>query len=119
MLRSLQDPTSHTCQRVEVRRESATMEAKGNQRLNEADEKSIYERLNAAKRDRSKKESDEESIDDRMDRFAQLQKASFQLLVSSPNGWQSFLSRNYKARRVEFVNGKWRPISTDRRFDET
>ncbi len=92
---------------------------KGNQRLNEADEKSIYERLNAAKRDRSKKESGEESIDDRMDRFAQLQKASFQLLVSSPNGWQSFLSRNYKARRVEFVNGKWRPISTVRRFDET
>ena len=56
-----------------------------------------------------------ESPEQRLARMADLQRASFELLASSPAGWQHFLRRNFASRRVEVIDGIWRPVSPDRR----
>ena len=61
---------------------------------------------------------DQETVDERWERFGQLQELSFDLLRSSPDGWDHFLRRNMASRRVEVIDGKWQPVSADRRFDE-
>jgi hypothetical protein len=56
-----------------------------------------------------------ETAAQRLERFVRLQRASFELLLSSPQGFQHFLRRNLRSRRVEVIHGKWRPVSPDRR----
>ena len=69
-----------------------------------------------AKRDRYLRASmKHESPQDRIERFRALQQFSFDLLRSSPHGYQHFLRRNYYSRRSEVVNGQWQPVSIDRR----
>lgn len=70
-------------------------------------------RARAAQRLRS-----QETGELRLQRLAQLQRVSFELLRSSPSGLEHFLRRNMASRRVEVINGKWRPVSADRRFGE-
>ncbi len=55
------------------------------------------------------------SPDERLARFAELQRQSFRLLETSPDGWSHFLRRNLQSRRVEVIDGKWRPVSPYRR----
>lgn len=55
-----------------------------------------------------------ETPEQRMERFAELQAASFDLLRSSPEGYAAFLRRNHKSRRAEVINGIWQPVSPDR-----
>jgi hypothetical protein len=61
----------------------------------------------------------DETVEERFHRFIQLQSASFELLRSSPEGYQNFLRRNHKSRRVEVVDGVWHPVSADRCIAET
>ena len=56
-----------------------------------------------------------ESPEERLVRFIQLQRKSFKLLQASSDGFQHFLRRNLKSRRVEVIHGDWRPVSSDRR----
>ena len=56
-----------------------------------------------------------ESPEERLARFIQLQRKSFELLRASPDGFQHFLRRNLQSRRVEVIHGEWRPVSPDRR----
>ena len=56
-----------------------------------------------------------ESPEERLRRFIQLQRKSFELLRASPDGFQHFLSRNLQSRRAEVIHGEWRPVSPDRR----
>jgi hypothetical protein len=67
---------------------------------------------------RRQRRRDQETVDERWERFVQLQGLSFDLLRSSPDGWDHFLRRNMASRRVEVIDGKWQPVSADRRFDE-
>ncbi len=55
-----------------------------------------------------------ETHEQRMERFAELQAASFELLRSSPEGYAAFLRRNHTSRRAELINGIWQPVSPDR-----
>lgn len=55
-----------------------------------------------------------ETAEQRLARFARLQQASMKLLRSSPDGLRHFLRRNMTSRRVEVIDGMWRPISADR-----
>ena len=59
-----------------------------------------------------------ESPEQRLERFLQLQQQAFEILAASPDGFQHFLRRNYQSRRMEVVNGEWRPVSPDRRSDQ-
>ena len=61
---------------------------------------------------------DQETAEERWERFVRLQALSFDLLRSSPDGWEHFLRRNMASRRVEVIDGKWQPVSADRRFGE-
>jgi hypothetical protein len=56
-----------------------------------------------------------ESPEERMVRFYRLQARAMEVLLSSPEGYQHFLRRNFHARRAEVVDGEWRPVSPDRR----
>jgi hypothetical protein len=56
-----------------------------------------------------------ESPEERLARFAQLQRRLFDLLRASPDGFQHFFRRNLQSRRVEVIHGEWRPVSPDRR----
>lgn len=60
-----------------------------------------------------------DSYEQRLARFVQLQRGSFELLQASPDGFQHFLRRNFHARRAEVTHGQWRPVSPDRRSDQT
>ena len=51
---------------------------------------------------------------ERLARFAQLQQDSFRLLQASSDGYQHFLRRNLKSRRVKVIDGQWHPVSADR-----
>lgn len=55
------------------------------------------------------------SVEQRLADFAELQAASFRVLCASPEGFQHFLRRNLTSRRVEVIDGKWRPVSAARR----
>jgi hypothetical protein len=55
-----------------------------------------------------------ETAEQRLVRFGRLQQASLKLLRSSPEGLRHFLRRNMTSRRVEVINGMWRPISAHR-----
>ena len=59
-----------------------------------------------------------ESPEQRIARFIQLQRKSFELLQASPDGFQHFLHRNLQSRRMEVIHGQWRPVSPDRRPDQ-
>ncbi len=61
---------------------------------------------------------DQETPLQRLDRFVRLQQDSFELLRSSPAGLRHFLRRNLRSRRVEVIDGNWRPVSADRRAYE-
>lgn len=74
----------------------------------------IQRRARAEQRSRN-----QETGEQRLQRLAQLQQASFALLASSPHGLEHFLRRNMASRRVEVIDGNWRPVSADRRFGET
>jgi hypothetical protein len=56
-----------------------------------------------------------ESPEQRLARFVQLQRQSFELLRASPDGFQHFFRRNLQSRRAEVIDGEWRPVSPDRR----
>ena len=56
----------------------------------------------------------DESPHQRLARFIELQKRCFEVLRSSPDGFRHFLQRNYRARRTEVTDGRWRPVSADR-----
>ena len=51
------------------------------------------------------------SIDQRLADFTKLQQASFRVLRASPDGYRHFLKRNLHSRRVEVIDGEWRPVS--------
>ena len=59
-----------------------------------------------------------ESPEQRLARFVQLQRKSLELLLASPWGAQHFVRRNLQSRRVEEIDGEWRPVSPDRRADQ-
>lgn len=59
-----------------------------------------------------------ESAEERLARFIQLQRTSYELLQASPKGFQHFLRRNLQSRRAEVIDGQWRPVSPDRRSYE-
>ncbi|MFT5527911.1 MAG: hypothetical protein ACI9G1_002322 [Pirellulaceae bacterium] len=67
-----------------------------------------------ARRRLQKQQALSETPEQRMLRFAKLQKRAFETLRSSPGGWEHFLRRNYESRRVREVNGQWIPVSADR-----
>ena len=54
------------------------------------------------------------SADARLADFARLQQRSFRVLQASPRGYRHFLKRNLSARRVEVIDGVWRPVSPAR-----
>ena len=60
----------------------------------------------------------QETGEQRLLRLARLQSAAFALLRTSPDGFEHFLRRNLASRRVKVIDGKWRAVSADRRFDE-
>jgi hypothetical protein len=70
------------------------------------------------RRQKQRRMSRDESVEDRLNRFIKLQIASFELLCSSPEGYRNFLRRNHKSRRVEVIDGVWHPVSADRRTPE-
>ncbi|MHB8899500.1 MAG: hypothetical protein ACYC6Y_12190 [Thermoguttaceae bacterium] len=55
-----------------------------------------------------------ESPEQRLARFVQLQRKLLELLRTSPRGWHHFVRRNLQSRRVEEIDGQWRPVSPDR-----
>ena len=59
--------------------------------------------------------SEKRSPSERLAEFARLQQASFRLLRESPHGYEHFVRRNLESRRVEVVDGVWRPVSPARR----
>ena len=58
------------------------------------------------------------SARDRLVDFAKLQQASFRVLRGSPHGYRHFLERNLNSRRVEVIDGVWRPVSPARRSQQ-
>jgi len=58
------------------------------------------------------------SGEQRLGQFAKLQQASFEILIASPAGYQNFLRRNLFSRRVEVVDGEYRPFSSVRRTQQ-
>lgn len=58
-----------------------------------------------------------ESPEERLARFCQLQRRMFEVLRASPEGFRHFFRRNLEDRRAEVMDGEWRPVSRDRRFD--
>jgi hypothetical protein len=58
------------------------------------------------------------SASDRLADFAKLQQASFCVLRASPRGYRHFLVRNLRSRRVEVIDGNWRPVSPARRAQQ-
>ncbi len=70
------------------------------------------------RRQRQQRIGRNESVEERLNRFIELQTASFELLRSSPEGYRNFLRRNHKSRRVEVIDGVWYPVSVDRHTPE-
>lgn len=58
------------------------------------------------------------SAEQRLGQFAKLQQASFEVLIASPSGYKNFLRRNLLSRRVEVVDGEYRPVSSARRTQQ-
>ena len=78
-----------------------------------AEEQEIAERL--AARDRHRRRLlEQETPEQRMERHAEMQRAAFELLRASPEGWRRFLERNMKSRRTEYRDGKWRLVAPER-----
>jgi len=61
----------------------------------------------------------ERTVEERFACFVALQRASFRALLTSPEGYRRFLQRNYSSRRVEVIDGKWRPVSAARCAQQT
>ncbi len=59
--------------------------------------------------------SEQRTPGERLAELARLQQASFHLLRESPHGYEHFLRRNLESRRVEVIDGVWRPVSPARR----
>ena len=59
--------------------------------------------------------NEKRSPGERLAEFAMLQQASFRLLRESPQGYEHFVRRNLESRRVEVVDGVWRPVCPARR----
>ena len=59
------------------------------------------------------------SADERLAAFERLQQASFRVLRESPRGYRHFLERNLHSRRVEVIDGEWRPVASARRSQQT
>ena len=59
--------------------------------------------------------SEQRTPGERLAELARLQQASFRLLRESPHGYEHFLRRNLESRRVEVIDGVWRPVSPARR----
>jgi hypothetical protein len=59
--------------------------------------------------------NEQRSPSERLADLARLQQASFRLLSESPHGYEHFLRRNLESRRVEVVDGVWRPVCPARR----
>jgi hypothetical protein len=57
-------------------------------------------------------------VGERMAEFAKLQRGSFHVLQASPRGYGHFLRRNLHARRVEVMDGVWKPVSPARRAQQ-
>lgn len=58
------------------------------------------------------------SAGDRLADFAKLQEASLGVLRASPRGYRHFLARNLHSRRVQVINGEWKPVSPARRAEQ-
>jgi len=58
------------------------------------------------------------SAGNRLADFAKLQQASLSVLCASPRGYRHFMARNLHSRRVEVINGKWKPVSPARRSQQ-
>ncbi len=56
-----------------------------------------------------------ETPEERLARFAELQRRCFAILEASPEGYRHFLRRNFHCRRAEVIDGQWQPVSPDRR----
>ncbi len=52
---------------------------------------------------------------ERLRRAAELQREAMELLKKSPEGYQRYLRRTYRERRMEKVNGRWIPVCPRRR----
>jgi len=79
------------------------------------------ENINAAINVRSRymrRVRENRSAGDRLANFAKLQEASFRVLRASPHGYRHFLKRNLYSRRVEVIDGEWRPVSPARRSQQ-
>lgn len=59
-----------------------------------------------------------ESPEQHLARFLQLQRKLLELVQASPGGGLHFVRRNLQSRRVEEIDGEWRPVSPDRRADQ-
>ena len=55
------------------------------------------------------------TVAERLAAFKRIQQASFRVLLASPDGYQHFLKRNMHSRRVEVIDGEWRPLDPARR----
>jgi len=62
-----------------------------------------------------RRRSEQQTPGERLAELARLQQASFRLLRESPQGYEHFLRRNLESRRVEVIDGVWRPVSPARR----
>jgi hypothetical protein len=62
-------------------------------------------------RRRTKLIAAEDTPEKRLDRLAEIQIASMAILKGNPAAYQAFLKRNYAARRTEFVDGTWKPVT--------
>jgi hypothetical protein len=80
------------------------------QPTNDEIQAAIDRRTRYARRVRARRTPDE-----RIEAFVRLQRAAFQLLESSPDGYRHFLRRNFHARRAEVVDGQWKPLEPARR----
>lgn len=58
------------------------------------------------------------SATQRLADWTHLQQASFQILMSSPDGYRHFVRRNMESRRTEVIDGQWRPVSPARRAQQ-
>jgi len=55
------------------------------------------------------------SVAERLANFKALQLAALRVLRESPEGYRRFLKRNMRSRRVEVIDGEWKPVAPARR----
>jgi len=84
----------------------------------QSDSERIEEAINIRER-YARRMRENRSPGERLAAFKKLQQASFRVLRASPRGYRHFLERNLHSRRVEVIDGEWRPVAPDRRSRPT